>query len=150
MRTLVGGLVPALIVASVSWSLVLLGSGSSHGASLRLAGGVHVVLHHPGEAPHGYAPGPREHDGHEHDDHGGHGHHRHAADVPDDHVVAVSTDPASLRSQGGDVLPESAWSSCTVPARVEWIPVYRAGALVRVIRGPTPLPLHRSTTVLLI
>ncbi len=127
-----------LIAASVSWSLVLIGSGGSHGASLRLAGGVRVVLHHPGEPPHTHQRG------------GGYGDHHHGGDVPDDHVVAVSTDPASLRSHDADVFRDGAWSSFAFSAMVQPTPAHRAGAAVRVIRGPTLLPLHRSTTVLLI
>jgi hypothetical protein len=144
MRTLVGSLVVAVVVASVSWSLVLIGSGDSHGASFRLAGGMRVVLHHPGEARHAHERGVPAHE------HDAPGDHQHSADVPDDHVVAVSTDPASLRSHDADLLPDGAWSSFALLAVVQPTPARRASAIIRVTRGPTPLPLHRSTTVLLI
>lgn len=141
IRTFLGILMVVFVVASVSWSVVLIGSGGSHGASLRLAGGVRVVLHHHGELPHG--------EPHEHEHGQNHGHH-HDEHVPSDHVVAVSTDPASLRSHDANGLPDGAWSPVAVPSVVSYVPALRARGAVPGARGPTPLPLRRSTIVLLI
>ncbi len=141
MRALALGLVTTVVVASTSWALMLIGAGESHGASLRLVGGVRVVLHHPGEPPHGVAHG------HEHGD--GHGH-QHEDGVPDDHVVAVSTDPASLRSHDANLLPDRMGSAFAVQAVMRPTPPLGTRGIIVGARAPTPLALHRSTTVLLI
>jgi hypothetical protein len=140
-RLLAVTVIATSFVASISWALVLCRTGASHPASLRVMHGVSVVLHHHDEQAN--ALGHVHHHGmsHEHPQGG-----RHA----DDHVIAVSGEPASLRGQHDFAVAVAEWIGGGGP--VVWMPTPPSPiSLVRIQRWTlSTLPLHRPTTVLLI
>lgn len=141
-RVLAVTMIATSFVASIAWTLVLLGAGGSHAASFRLVRGVSVVLHHDDEDVRALGHVHRHH-GHEH---------RHATADPhaDDHLVSVSAEPASLRSQDGFVGAGDDWAGPVTPL-VQAVPsadmVVRVRPSSRIGRAG---PLERSTIVLLL
>ncbi len=141
-RVLALTLIATSVVASIAWTLVLLGVGHSHAASFRLVRGVSVVLHHDDEDTRAL--------GHVHRHHGAH--HDHPAGDPhaDDHVVTVSAEPASLRSQDALVALGGEWVGATVPMLAAAPMVPAIARFLPVSGGRHARHVARSTTVLLL
>jgi len=141
-RVLAVTLIATSIMASIMWTLVLLGVGHSHAASFRLVRGVSVVLHHDDEDAHAL--------GHVHRHHGAHREHSAGDPHADDHIVTVSAEPASLRSQDALVPLGGEGIGATVPmlAAASMVP---AIARFHPVHGDRRARhVSRSTTVLLL